>query len=169
MPTPLIIVSAIVQLILSFGIFIFILLLFKSAFLPPQIPNDDWSALTIAYFLSSIPHIVVGTALLIYDKEIQMFVEKRYGSEALNEVNNADNVKRVAHIIDNPFNEYANERIDESIKNIASIYQDEDGFVESMQDLMETKIDLEQSIAPNVYDEKHKENVCEHCGQEIKK
>lgn len=79
MPKWLIITASFVQLILSWGVFIFVLLLFKSSLLPQGFPTDDWTALTIAYFCSAVPHIVITTALIIYAKEINKFLEKRYG------------------------------------------------------------------------------------------
>lgn len=88
-PKTIIFISITVQLILSWGVFIFILILFKSAFLPEAVPNDDWSALTLAYFLSAIPHMVVATAILIYNKEINKWLESRYGEANLPTVENA--------------------------------------------------------------------------------
>lgn len=88
-PRVIIFISIAVQLILSWGVFIFILILFKSAFLPEAVPSDDWSALTLAYFLSAIPHIVVATAILIYNKEINKWLESRYGSGEVPSVENA--------------------------------------------------------------------------------
>ncbi|WP_115722454.1 hypothetical protein [Helicobacter cinaedi] len=34
----------------------------------------------MAYFCASIPHIVITTAILIYNKEINKWLESRYGS-----------------------------------------------------------------------------------------
>lgn len=80
-PKVLACIAIVVQLLLSWGVFIFVIVLFKSALLPERIPNDDWSALTVAYFLSAIPHIVVATAILIYDKEINKWLKARYGDD----------------------------------------------------------------------------------------
>ena len=73
--------AILVQLILSWGVFIFIIIFFKSGLLPDMVPNDDYSALTVAYFCSSIPHIVITTAIIIYNKEINKWLESRYGQE----------------------------------------------------------------------------------------
>lgn len=101
-PRIIIFISIAVQLILSWGVFIFILILFKSAFLPEAVPNDDWSALTLAYFLSAIPHIVVATAILIYNKEINKWLESRYGSsEVLSVENTAMRMHEQENITDN--------------------------------------------------------------------
>lgn len=79
-PKKLIIVAMIVQMLLSLGVFLGIMLVFRSALLPEVIPNDDFSALAAAYILSSIPHIVVATGITIYNKEINKWLEERYGS-----------------------------------------------------------------------------------------
>ena len=78
-PKKLIIVAMIVQMLLSLGVFLGIMLVFRSALLPEVIPNDDFSALAAAYILSSIPHIVVATGITIYNKEINKWLEERYG------------------------------------------------------------------------------------------
>ena len=79
-PKKLIVVAMIVQMLLSLGVFLGIMLVFRSALLPEVIPNDDFSALAAAYILSSIPHIVVATGITIYNKEINRWLEERYGS-----------------------------------------------------------------------------------------
>lgn len=78
-PKKLIIMAMIVQMLLSLGVFLGIMLVFRSALLPEMIPNDDFSALAAAYILSSIPHIVVATGITIYNKEINKWLEERYG------------------------------------------------------------------------------------------
>lgn len=79
-PKWLIVFAIVVQLLLSWGVFIFIIIFFKSGLLPEVVPNDDYSALSVAYFCASIPHIVITTAILIYNKEINKWLESRYGS-----------------------------------------------------------------------------------------
>lgn len=79
-PKKLIVVAMVVQMLLSLGVFLGIMLVFRSALLPEVIPNDDFSALAAAYILSSIPHIVVATGITIYNKEINRWLEERYGS-----------------------------------------------------------------------------------------
>ncbi len=88
-PKWLIVFAVVVQLLLSWGVFIFIIIFFKSGLLPEVVPNDDYSALSVAYFCASIPHIVITTAILIYNKEINKWLESRYGSgEALPNMDN---------------------------------------------------------------------------------
>lgn len=72
--------AVLVQLFLSWGVFIFVMIFFKSGFLPEFIPNDEYSALSVAYFCATIPHIITTTAVLIYDKEVNRWLESRYGS-----------------------------------------------------------------------------------------
>lgn len=79
-PKWLIVFAIVVQLLLSWGVFIFVIIFFKSGLLPEVVPNDDYSALSVAYFCASIPHIVITTAILIYNKEINKWLESRYGS-----------------------------------------------------------------------------------------
>lgn len=78
-PRTLIFLAMVVQLILSLGVFLGVCLVFKSSFLPEVIPNDDWSTLTAAYLLSSIPHITIATLITIYNKEINRKLKERYG------------------------------------------------------------------------------------------
>ena len=91
LPKFLIFVSLICHIILSWGVFLFVMIFFNSGFLPSMIPNDEWSALTIAYFCSSIPHITTTTLLLIYAKEVNNWLNKRYPDtkDAL-DINNKD-------------------------------------------------------------------------------
>lgn len=79
MPRALILLALSVQVILSLGVFLGVMIGFRSGFLPEVIPNDDWSALTAAYLLSSIPHIAVATGITIYNKEINKWLKERYG------------------------------------------------------------------------------------------
>lgn len=78
-PKLLVFTAIIVQLLLSWGVFIFVMIFFQSGLLPQAIPNDDFSALSVAYFTASIPHIVITTAILIYNKEVNRWLESRYG------------------------------------------------------------------------------------------
>lgn len=78
-PKLLVFTAIIVQLLLSWGVFIFVMIFFQSGLLPQAIPNDDFSALSVAYFTASIPHIVITTAILIYNKEVNKWLESRYG------------------------------------------------------------------------------------------
>lgn len=78
-PKLLVFTAIIVQLLLSWGVFIFVMIFFQSGLLPQAIPNDDFSALSVAYFTASIPHIVITTAILIYNKEVNRWLENRYG------------------------------------------------------------------------------------------
>lgn len=80
MPKWLIALAVLVQLLLSWGLFIFICIFFKSGLLPESIPNDEYSALSVAYFCASIPHIVITTAIVIYNKEVNKWLESRYGA-----------------------------------------------------------------------------------------
>lgn len=78
-PKLLVFTAIIIQLLLSWGVFIFVMIFFQSGLLPQAIPNDDFSALSVAYFTASIPHIVITTAILIYNKEVNRWLERRYG------------------------------------------------------------------------------------------
>ncbi|NDJ26343.1 hypothetical protein GW575_00025 [Campylobacter sp. MIT 19-121] len=78
----LILLSVAVQFVLSLGLFLGTMLVFASALLPQSVPNDDYSALSVAYFISTIPHIIITTLLIIYDKEINAFLKKRYNDES---------------------------------------------------------------------------------------
>lgn len=79
MPKWLIALAVMVQLLLSWGLFLFICIFFKSGLLPESIPNDEYSALSVAYFCASIPHIIITTAIVIYNKEVNKWLESRYG------------------------------------------------------------------------------------------
>lgn len=81
MPRALILLAVSVQVILSLGVFLGVMIGFRSGFLPEVVPNDDWSALTAAYLLSSIPHIAVATLITIYNKEINKWLKDRYGDD----------------------------------------------------------------------------------------
>lgn len=81
MPRALILLAVSVQVILSLGVFLGVMIGFRSGFLPEVVPNDDWSALTAAYLLSSIPHIAVATLITIYNKEINKWLKERYGDD----------------------------------------------------------------------------------------
>ena len=81
MPKWLIFFAMGVQLILSWGVFIFVMLFFKSGLLPESMPNDDWTALVCAYGASTIPHIVITTLIFIYNKEVNKWLESRYGEK----------------------------------------------------------------------------------------
>ena len=81
-PRALILLALVIQMILSLGVFLGVMIGFKSGFLPEVVPNDDWSALTAAYLLSSIPHIAVATLITIYNKEINKWLKQRYGDDA---------------------------------------------------------------------------------------
>ena len=93
-PRALIFLAIAVQLILSLGVFLGVCLVFKSSFLPEVIPNDDWSVLTAAYLLSSIPHITIATLITIYNKEINKRLKKRYGES--NELTTMENAHKLA-------------------------------------------------------------------------
>lgn len=81
MPRALVIMAVCVQIVLSLGVFLGVMIAFRSGFLPEVVPNDDWSALTAAYLLSSIPHIAVATLITIYNKEINKWLKDRYGDD----------------------------------------------------------------------------------------
>ena len=81
LPRALILLAVSVQVILSLGVFLGVMIGFRSGFLPEVVPNDDWSALTAAYLLSSIPHIAVATLITIYNKEINKWLKDRYGDD----------------------------------------------------------------------------------------
>lgn len=81
MPRYIIIGAAVLQLILSFGVFVSVMLFFKSALVPDSMPNDEWTALTIAFLFSSFPHIITTTLIFIYDKELTNWVKSRYGED----------------------------------------------------------------------------------------
>ena len=80
-PKKIILLGIVIQMILSLGVFLGTMIVFRSALLPEMLPNDDWSALTIAYILSSIPHIAVATGITIYNKEINKWLKERYGDD----------------------------------------------------------------------------------------
>lgn len=86
-PKALIVTAIIVQLILSWGVFIFMLLFFKSGLLPEAVPNDDWTALLCAYGFSAIPNLLVATAILIYNKEVDKWLRSRYGDAEIPSMN----------------------------------------------------------------------------------
>lgn len=86
-PKALIVTAIIVQLILSWGVFIFMLLFFKSGLLPEAMPNDDWTALLCAYGFSAIPNLLVATAILIYNKEVDKWLRSRYGDAEIPSMN----------------------------------------------------------------------------------
>lgn len=89
-PKALIVTAIIVQLILSWGVFIFMLLFFKSGLLPEAIPNDDWTALLCAYGFSAIPNLLVATAILVYNKEVDKWLRSRYGDTEIPSMNNLE-------------------------------------------------------------------------------
>ena len=97
-PRALIFLAIAVQLILSLGVFLGVCLVFKSSFLPEVIPNDDWSVLTAAYLLSSIPHITIAALITIYNKEINKRLKERYGES--NELTTMENVHTLAKLQD---------------------------------------------------------------------
>lgn len=80
-PRIVLILSIIIQFTLSLGVFLGVMLFFNSELLPQTIPNDDFSALTIAYVMSSIPQIIVATSLLLLDKQIEKVFKSRYGED----------------------------------------------------------------------------------------
>lgn len=82
-PKKVILLSLVVQVILSLGVFLGTLLFFKSQLLPLFIPNDEYTAIFCAYVLSVVPQIVITTLLLIYNKQINKWVVDKYGDDAL--------------------------------------------------------------------------------------
>lgn len=103
-PKWLVVFAIVVQLLLSWGVFIFVIIFFKSGLLPEVVPNDEYSALSVAYFSASIPHIVITTAILIYNKEINKWLKSRYGSGEI--LPNMDSVACESRI--NDFNQKDN-------------------------------------------------------------
>lgn len=83
-PKLILILSIIIQFILSLGVFLGVMLFFSSDLLPQIIPNDDYTALTIAYLASSIPQIIVSTALIFLDKQIEKIFKDKYGEDPRN-------------------------------------------------------------------------------------
>lgn len=80
-PRLILILSLAIQFTLSLGVFLGIMLFFSSELLPQIIPNDDYTALTIAYLASSIPQIIVSTALIFLDKKIEKILKDKYGED----------------------------------------------------------------------------------------
>ena len=143
-PKWLIVLAIVVQLLLSWGVFIFIIVFFKSGLLPEVVPNDDYSALSVAYFCASIPHIVITTAILIYNKEINKWLESRYGSgEALP---NMDNVAQ----------------------NEVSLEKDNHSDETAQKCVSETSLEnAESSPTPQEQSQTHNDGLCQACGKAL--
>lgn len=80
-PKFILVLSIVIQFTLSLGVFLGIMLFFSSDLLPQIIPNDDYTALTVAYLASSIPQIIVATALIFLDKQIEKIFKDKYGED----------------------------------------------------------------------------------------
>lgn len=80
-PKFILVLSIVIQFTLSLGVFLGVMLFFSSDLLPQIIPNDDYTALTIAYLASSIPQIIVSTALILLDKQIEKILKDKYGED----------------------------------------------------------------------------------------
>lgn len=83
-PKLILVISIVIQFILSLGVFLGVMLFFSSDLLPQIIPNDDYTALTIAYLAGSIPQIIVSTALIFLDKQIEKILKDKYGEDPRN-------------------------------------------------------------------------------------
>lgn len=138
-PKWLIAFAIVVQLLLSWGVFIFVIIFFKSGLLPEVVPNDDYSALSVAYFCASIPHIVITTAILIYNKEINKWLESRYGSgEAL-----------------------------PNMDNVATSKSDVDS-INTQESVSETSLEnAESSLTPQEQSQTHNDELCQACGKAL--
>lgn len=106
-PKALIIAAIVVQLILSWGVFIFMLLFFKSGLLPEAVPNDDWTALLCAYGFSAIPNLLVATAILVYNKEVDRWLRSRYGDAEIPSMQKFEEHEEKTPIVEEPVIEEA--------------------------------------------------------------
>lgn len=83
-PLRVVIFSCVINFIMSLGMFLLVMLFFASELLPNAVPSDDFSALTIAYFVSAVPQITITFLIIIYNKEVNKFLVARYG-EGIND------------------------------------------------------------------------------------
>lgn len=89
-PKILLISSCVLQFMLSLGVFLGVILFFKSSLLPDIIPNDEYTMLFCAYAFSTIPQFVTTTLVFMYDKAITNWIEKKFG-ESKNGETSTDN------------------------------------------------------------------------------
>lgn len=149
-PKWLIVFAIVVQLLLSWGVFIFIIIFFKSGLLPEVVPNDDYSALSVAYFCASIPHIVITTAILIYNKEINKWLKSRYGSGEV--LPNMDSVAQNAV----------------SLENKVSLEKDNHSDETTQECVSETSLEnAESSLTPQEQSQTHNDELCQSCGKAL--
>lgn len=88
----LLIIAIVIHFTLSLGLFLVVMIFFKSGLLPDSLPNDDYSALVVAYLISATPQVSAMLLLVIYNKEVNRFLEKRYG-ESYGEDMHSENEK----------------------------------------------------------------------------
>lgn len=165
LPRCIIFIAICVQLTLSWGVFIFVMIFFKSSLVPDTLPNDDWTALTIAYFASSIPHLMITTALIIYSKEINKFLEKRYGEDIhLPDMNQV----QVMPMSKADIRRQLKKRGEMNKPLIKSKEQGEEMLERinnGKQNIEETPHD--EIVEEALVEEAPKEHVCNYCGQKI--
>lgn len=83
-------IVAVTHLVMSLGIFLMVMLFFSSGLLPTSVPNDDYTALTIAYLMSSTPQVTISLIMTIYNKEVNKWLESRYGNNQTVTINKDD-------------------------------------------------------------------------------
>lgn len=143
-PKWLVVFAIVVQLLLSWGVFIFVIIFFKSGLLPEVVPNDEYSALSVAYFSASIPHIVITTAILIYNKEINKWLESRYGS---------------GEVLPN---------MDSVAQNEVSLEKDNHSDETTQECVSETSLEnVESSLTPQEQSQTHNDELCQACGKAL--
>ena len=143
-PKWLIALAIVVQLLLSWGVFIFMMIFFKSGLLPEAVPNDEYSALSVAYFCASIPHIVITTAILIYNKEINKWLQSRYGS---------------GEVLPN---------MDSVAQNEVSLEKDNHSDEITQECVSETSLEnAESSLTPQEQTQTHNNELCQTCGKKL--
>lgn len=155
-PKWLVVFAIMVQLILSWGVFIFVMIFFKSGLLPEGVPNDEYSALSVAYFSASIPHIIITTAILIYNKEINKWLESRYGSGEV--LPNMDSVAQNEVSLENEV----------SLRDEVSLEKDNHSDETTQECVSETSLEnVESSLTPQEQSQTHNDELCQACGKAL--
>lgn len=143
-PKWFVVFAIVVQLLLSWGVFIFVIIFFKSGLLPEVVPNDEYSALSVAYLSASIPHIVITTAIFIYNKEINKWLESRYGS---------------GEVLPN---------MDSVAQNEVSLEKDNHSDETTQECVSETSLEnAESSLTPQEQSQTHNDELCQACGKAL--
>ncbi|TLD97676.1 hypothetical protein LS71_002745 [Helicobacter jaachi] len=144
-PKWLIVLSTAVQLILSWGIFLLIMLFFNSELLPEKVPNDDYSALSVAFLLSSVPQVVIMTLLIIYSKEVNKWLQERYGDKEV----------QMPKSIGALHKQYAKEQTQDSVQDFTQNIQETAPFAPT------TPADIQESTKT----QEQEPHICQTCGQ----